>query len=252
MHKRELHHCITHEVPESVPLGLRFNRFDCVPVGLGSSGAGVLRGREFSSTTLEAWEEEISMEVAIASPDRPVREPFEPTYERRMELERPVFALELAVLELRRLSPPAFCVELDSDDGSLAWSPPARGVVGADDDRAAPSEMDVLLRLLRHAVMKEVGGDAGLDGTCAPPDAGPDARFATDTLRPRGSSVGEVAPWRCVCSAFARTCCSASQIEGASAMQREWQIRKQLGQNWALFRTAAQHTRQSTATVMLC
>jgi hypothetical protein len=132
----------------------------------------------------------------IAPPDRslfPKREPFESTSERKIELERPVLAPELAVPELRRLSSPAFRLKSDPDpeDGSLACSPPPRG---ADDDNAAPSEVanvDVLLRFLRHAVMKEVGGDAGPDGTCIPLDAGPTARVVTDTLRPRGSCIGD-------------------------------------------------------------
>jgi hypothetical protein len=109
-----------------------------------------------------------------------------------------VFALELAVPELRRLSPPAFPVEFDSDDASLAWSPPARGVVGADIANAALSEVatvDELLRFLRHAVMKEVGGDTELGKTCVPLGSGP-ARFAIDILRSRGSNVGEDAACR--------------------------------------------------------
>jgi len=110
-----------------------------------------------------------------------------------------VFALELAVPELRRLSPPAFPVELDSDGASLAWSPPARGAVGGDVGNAALSEVatvDVLLRFLRHAVMKDVGGDTELGKTCGPLGNRPDARFAIDILRSRGSKVGEDAVCR--------------------------------------------------------
>ena len=68
--KQKLHHCITHDVLESAPFGLRFNRFDWVPVVLGSSGIEVLRGSEFSSTTLGAWDEDTPMEIEdIAPPD---------------------------------------------------------------------------------------------------------------------------------------------------------------------------------------
>jgi hypothetical protein len=110
-----------------------------------------------------------------------------------------VFALELAVPELRRLLPPTFPVELDSDDACLAWSPPTRGAVEADVGNAALSEVatvDELLRFLRHTVMKEVGGDTELGKTCSPLGGGPDARFAIDILRSRGSNIGEDAACR--------------------------------------------------------